>query len=278
MNTEKNYTVYMHVSPSGKRYIGITKQKPIVRWKGGKGYKCNPYFTKAINKYGWSNFQHIILYIGLTKSEAEQKEISLIKEYKTTDKAYGYNIENGGNCCGTHSQETRAKIGAKSKGNKACAGRKISKEHIQALYEGRLRQGYSRPPLSEEAKAKISVALTGKKHSPEHIQHVIESHPSMKGENNPMFGKHHSAETRAKIAEKHRGKKAADEVRKILSERAFKRAVIQITLNGVEVNRYSSIADAAKAVNAKSTNIVSVCRGKQKSCRGFIWRYADDDS
>ena len=76
---EHSYTVYMHTSPSNKRYIGVTKQKPISRWRtDGSGYKDSKYFWRAIKKYGWNNFQHEILFQGLTKEEAEQKEIELI--------------------------------------------------------------------------------------------------------------------------------------------------------------------------------------------------------
>ena len=35
-----NYSVYVHISPSNKYYIGITKFKPSQRWgKNGCGYK-----------------------------------------------------------------------------------------------------------------------------------------------------------------------------------------------------------------------------------------------
>ena len=33
------YTVYKHISPSGKVYIGITKRKPEYRWNKGKSYR-----------------------------------------------------------------------------------------------------------------------------------------------------------------------------------------------------------------------------------------------
>ena len=59
---EKKYVVYKHVSPSGKLYIGITSQKPELRWNYGRNYKENPYFYNAIQKYGWDSFQHEILY------------------------------------------------------------------------------------------------------------------------------------------------------------------------------------------------------------------------
>lgn len=50
---DKCYTVYMHISPSGKRYVGITRQRPVARWKNGRGYINNEYFYRAIKKYGW---------------------------------------------------------------------------------------------------------------------------------------------------------------------------------------------------------------------------------
>ena len=112
-----NYTVYMHVSPSGKRYIGITGQSVEKRWGNGTGYKNCISFNRAIEKYGWNNIKHIILYSGLRKEDAETKEIELIKKYNTTDSRYGYNIENGGSTIGKHSEETKRKISIANKGN-----------------------------------------------------------------------------------------------------------------------------------------------------------------
>lgn len=93
---EKTFTVYMHISPSNKRYIGITCQEPKRRWRNGKSYKHNEYFTNAIGKYGWGNFEHIIVAKGLSKNEAEWLEIELIKEFDTTNRSKGYNILKGG--------------------------------------------------------------------------------------------------------------------------------------------------------------------------------------
>ena len=92
------YTVYMHTSPSGKRYIGITSQKPERRWANGIGYKGNAHFWNAINLYGWNNFKHEVLFEELSKIEAEEKEIELIAYYNSTNQDRGYNIASGGNC------------------------------------------------------------------------------------------------------------------------------------------------------------------------------------
>ena len=90
------YTVYMHVTPNGKRYIGITSRKPEYRWNGGRAYKNQPHFQNAIHKYGWDNIQHVILFSGLSKDEAVRKEIELIAAFETTNTSKGYNTTLGG--------------------------------------------------------------------------------------------------------------------------------------------------------------------------------------
>ena len=122
---ERNYVVYMHVCPNGKRYIGITRRKVNVRWQNGKGYKRNEYFWRAIQKYEWDNFEHIIIENNLTKEQAENMEIELIAKFKSNDKEYGYNIESGGNTIGTHSITTRKKISESRLGEKNHKSKKV---------------------------------------------------------------------------------------------------------------------------------------------------------
>ena len=72
---ENNFTVYCHISPNGKKYVGITAQEPEVRWNNGLGYKHrNPHFWRAIQKYGWNNIEHIVLANNLSKVWACQLE------------------------------------------------------------------------------------------------------------------------------------------------------------------------------------------------------------
>ena len=93
------YTIYMHRNKlNNKVYIGQTKQEKLNnRWKNGKGYKTCTYFYKAIQKYGWDNFEHIILEQGdWTLEEVNQKEQFYIQKYDSTNNKKGYNIKEGG--------------------------------------------------------------------------------------------------------------------------------------------------------------------------------------
>lgn len=161
------YKVYKHIFPNGKIYIGITKQDVKRRWKNGYGYEIGLPVRNAINKYGWKNIEHIVLFENLNKKDAELKEIELIKEYKSADRNYGYNITNGGNQKGTVAEETKQKI---SKKNKEYAeknptprvaywkGKKLSEEHRRKLSESHKGK---RKPCPKKTKERISNALKG---------------------------------------------------------------------------------------------------------------------
>lgn len=91
---EKLFTVYRHISPSNKVYIGITCQKPTARWQNGNSYRDSVIFKRAIRKYGWKNFKHEILFSNVTENKAKQLEVSLIRHYKNL--GLSYNITDGG--------------------------------------------------------------------------------------------------------------------------------------------------------------------------------------
>ncbi len=95
-DTQKLYTVYRHISPNGKSYIGITKQKPERRFQNGYGYHTQKAFNRAIEKYGWNNFKHEILETGLTEKEACEKEAYYIEEVFHSFAPKGYNTREGG--------------------------------------------------------------------------------------------------------------------------------------------------------------------------------------
>lgn len=111
-----NWTVYKHTSPSGKVYIGITSRVPKRRWAKGLGYKKCQAFRCAVDKYGWNNIKHEILFSGLSESRAKLLEIDLIRHYKNL--GISYNITDGGDgyLGFTPSEETRKAWSEQRKG------------------------------------------------------------------------------------------------------------------------------------------------------------------
>ena len=105
------YSIYMHCNKiNNKKYIGQTSlDPPEKRWKNGYGYNTQMFF-QAIKKYGWDNFEHIILETGLTAEEANIKEKYYIQLYNTMDSNYGYNCTEGGSNFSTLSDEIKQKI------------------------------------------------------------------------------------------------------------------------------------------------------------------------
>ena len=173
---EKTYCVYKHTFPNGKIYIGITSQKPEHRWgKDGRGYRrkikgeyAQPLMAHATIKYNWDDVRHEILYDGLSKERAEQIEIELIACYKSNEREYGYNINEGGH----------ASSGMKDRHLSEETKRKISNALIGAnspLYG---------KPISDETKRKIGDANRGKQMSEEARQKLSESH---KGKPHPKI-------------------------------------------------------------------------------------------
>lgn len=87
----------------------------------------------AIQKYGWENIKHEILFEGLTYEEANAKEMELIAKYKTNCRrygdAYGYNMTDGGDGTKGHalSEESKAKMIAAHLGKtgKECPNSKV---------------------------------------------------------------------------------------------------------------------------------------------------------
>ena len=174
---ESLYCVYCHTNKeNGKKYIGITSQIPERRWRNGNGYVNNEYFYRAIQKYGWHNFSHEILYTDLKKSEAERIEIALISEYRTATPDYGYNIERGGNSTEKFTPDIKAKISAALKGH-SCSeetrkkiskknrgrpgvwkGKKMTQEQIAANSRGHMGQipWNKGRPWTDEEKAKCN--------------------------------------------------------------------------------------------------------------------------
>lgn len=173
--------IYVHKNKiNGKCYVGQTKQLPRKRWLNGEGYIECPKFYKAIKKYGWNNFDHIII-AKCSEEFADQIEQHYIKIYDSVTN--GYNIESGGHIEKTISQETRQKMSLAHKGKIVSEETKLK---ISLGHKGKP-NGRLGTHHSKETKLKMSLIRKGK--------------PSTRGK-----GWHHSKETIEKMKHSHKRK------------------------------------------------------------------------
>ena len=172
MEELRNYKVYVHIRKEPdengvyKRYIGITGVNLNERWKNGKGYKRKnrdgeySYFYKAILKHGWDNFTHILLLQNLTKKEALDWEVKLIKIHESDNEYYGYNGTSGGEH-NIPNKATRKKNSESKKGVKNPMYGKYGPLNPAYGKRGELNPLY-KIPRTDEVKKKISIANSGK--------------------------------------------------------------------------------------------------------------------
>lgn len=240
---KKTWCVYMHRSPSNKAYIGITGSTPERRWDRGRGYKRQSYFWRAICKYGWDNFEHIIFADGLIKSEACHMERLLIAIFDTTNKNNGYNIEIGGES-GLMSEETKKKISEVKRGKVPSIEARANMSAAQKLR------------WTEEERQKRSDKYSGDG-NPMYGVHRF-------GEDAPMYGKKHSEESKAKMS---KTKHEMDTINRI--------PVLCVETSII----YSSSYEANRQTGVCQQNIAACCRYEKhrKTAGGYHWEYVSTE-
>lgn len=179
------YSLYIHIFPNNKVYIGITKYIPEYRWgKNGNGYQ-DQVVWKAIQKYGWENIEHKILLETTDKNFVEQEERRYITEvYHSNDTRFGYNMDLGGNYAGKISESQKQYL------------RKINLGKVQSEETKKKKADAIRgTKRSEETKRKQSMAAKGRIFTEEHKKHLSEAHL---GKPNPRKGTGMSKEEKRK--------------------------------------------------------------------------------
>jgi len=141
-------------------------------------------------------------------------------------------------------------------------------------------------PWTEERKEKIRNAHIGKKMPPRSAG--LREHMSVR-----MKGHEVSVETRAKIAESHRGKKLSDEHKRRIGVHSqgannpmhgrtgalnsLSKPILQIDIRSLEIiKEYAGISEASRAVGADVSQLNAVCTRRHRQAYGYLWCYADE--
>lgn len=61
--------------------------------------------------------------------------------------------------------------------------------------------------------------------------------------------------------------------KRMIKQKSLK-PVIMLDKNGIELKRFSSLGDATRETGFDISSIIRVCKGKQKTSMGYMWRYA----
>lgn len=244
--------VYCHENKiNGKKYIGITCKKPHVRWGLNGGHYIGCPFYNAILKYGWDNFNHIILFSGLSRKEACEKEKELILKYKTYDRNFGYNATWGGES-NVMTDESRKKLSISQK-------ERLKEEKERNRISNSLKKYYYEHPevrvsisnrrknyiTSEETKKKLSLAGKGRKQTDEWIRKRFE------------WRKSHPEKIKEYIEKR--------------NKKLYKPIICVDT--GIE---YESIKQASKLTGVSNGGIIDCCKGRSKKAGGYMWKYKDE--
>lgn len=204
------FTIYLLTSPSGKHYVGQTRQTLSERWKNGTGYKSCVALNKAIEKYGWEQFEHEILAVCEDADLADELEKKYIQEYNCIV-PNGYNIDFGGNANKFMSEETKRKIGEANKGK---VFSEETRTKMSESMKGRIPWNKGKCNVyTDEARKAMSEGMKGRP-SPRKGVHLSEEtrqklSEAKKGKPSPKKGKKYkplSEETKAKLSAIHKGK------------------------------------------------------------------------
>lgn len=181
-----NYEVY--------EWIDMTTLEPfyVGRGKGGRKYVSNrnSKFNNRIKKIGIENCAVVVLHRRLDNVVSSQLEVWYIDEYRNF---YGFNICNitdggeGGEQNVIRTKEHKRKISEKLNGRSE-KDKEIWKNKISVKNKGKV--------WTTEERQRLSKSLKGKKLT----KSQMNSLRARKGDKNPFYGKHHTKETKEKIA------------------------------------------------------------------------------
>lgn len=258
---------------------------------GGVGYQhCNR-FWNAIKKYGWKNFEHIVLIDGLSLEMANLLEEELIRKYNSTNDKIGYNISYGGRNS-ARSPESIAKYIKSATGKKRSleARKRISEGHKNPSEETRrkISESNRRRKVTDRQRRLASERFIGNRYRAKAIiQYGIDGKFIKKWEcakdverelgiDHGNIGKccNFNAPTAGGYQWRY-DEGNYNDINPIDTSR--KRKVNQYDTNMNYIKTWDSASDAEKEKGFRASNIRKSCVGKDKTAYGYIWRYVDEE-
>lgn len=231
---EKICGIYKITSPSGKIYIGQSKDC-LFRKTEYSRVRCKQQakLYQSLLKYSWEAHVFEIIY-ECKKEELNNWEKYYVDFFKTFNTKHGLNLRDGGGNHATFSEETKKKMGDKSRGRikseetKRKQGRKVTGQGNGMYGKGdKLRgekNGRYGKPVSDETRNKISEAnkLYAAKRREEGINKLSDEHKEKIRQatlgNKRCSGRVLSDETKFKISKGNKGRKLSEESKKRMRE------------------------------------------------------------
>ena len=220
-NNMKIIGIYLITSPTGKRYIGSSKDIEK-RFKQYRRLSCKEQtkIYNSLNKYGIENHTFEVIY-QCNFEDLYKWERFFGEQFNCIEDGLNCSLPAYGDKPLIVSEETKNKMSQSNKGkklneyhkkkiSKSNKGKKFTDEH-----KNKLSESHKGKKFSDETRKKLSELNKGKKFSDESRKKMSDV---KKGKTSPNKGKEHSEETKKKISELKKGKKFSDEHKKKLSE------------------------------------------------------------
>ena len=304
------FKLYLHISPSWKYYVGITSLKTVEERWGSEGHGYNSqYFKRAIDKYGWNNFIHIIICKNLSKEDACELEKLFIEQLKSNIPQHGYNVSNGGECTMLgkhHSKEAKQKISDRfSEAVDQYSKNGSFIKSWKSMIDAEIGLNIDRSAIAKCCKGiyKTSKGFVwrykGESFNKYNLNKKSQRINVIKVKQFSVDGKlikvwdsisqvaqylHVSTSSISRCCKGYKGRKTVggfvwryieDPFDKYSIENEKYSPVCQFDLDGKYISSFKTIISASKGTGISSNDISMCCSNKIKTSGGYIWRYKD---
>lgn len=269
--------IYKYTFPNGKTYIGQTRRHICIRHKehlNPSTGPLNPRFWKAYQELGEPKLEIIKVIENNNNQDLtdalNKYETEFIRQYKSTDPNYGYNIKPSGTTYCTDEvylddefTEIWTRIAQEIYPNFHSVYDKIANLHHENL--------------NQEEKALINSYLLENNLFSTALNDVMNRIDYSINNEDDLFWLDEAIDFAETIFNEEYWRMIneyiADNKDAIIEKRTRHKIIQQLSLQGDLIKEYRSIDEIREALSLTRTdNIMNVIKGRQKSAYGYIWR------